>query len=936
MALWENHWSFNAPKQAALPKVKNRTWIKNAIDAFILARLESEGLAPSPQADHQTLIRRVAFDLTGLPPTLKEIDEFVNDKTPTAYGRMVDRYLASKAYGERMTLAWMDAARYGDSSVYHADGPRDMWPWRDWVINAYNRNMPFDQFTIEQLAGDLMPGATIYQKIASGFNRNNGTTDEGGVIPEEYRVEYAVDRVKTTSNVWLGLSMECSQCHEHKFDPITHQEYYQFYAFFNQSSDKGMQTRKGNAAPLVNVPDTRNAKERMALEKQVAPIDIKLKAREAQVEAKFRAWVKDESASRLLGDKKTSLPADMLAHFQLDQKQGAVVTDQVDPKRKATVKGKALWVKGKFANGFKVNRKNYIDLGDIGNFERTDSFSYGCWIKPDNVNNGAPLAKMNDKKGYRGYDLYFSAGKVAVHIINTWPGNAIKVNTKAKIKAKQWTHVFATYDGSSKAAGIKIYFNGKEQPWTIEQDRLSGTIKTKVPLYVGRRNPGSPYAGIVDDIRIYKRALTASEVAALAGSDPIGPILALPATKRSKRQQQTLRTHYLQNVDAPYKKLSNERAKLQGRIAALSKTKTTVMVMGDVPKPRQTYVLMRGNYASPDKKQPVKPGVPKVLGPMPKGAPANRLGLAQWLTSPSHPLTARVAINRYWSMFFGRGIVETVLDFGSQGAWPSHQELLDWLAVDFVKNGWDVKRTIKQMLMSATYRQSSRVTAQLKAKDSLNILLARGPRFRLQGEFIRDTALAVSGLLVQTIGGPGVKPYQPPGLWNALSLGGNVRFRQDSGDKLYRRSMYIYWKRSAPHPGMRIFDAPTREKCVVQRPRTNTPLQALVTLNDPQFVEAARFLAQRMMLEGGKTAEQRITFAYRLATAHKPSRMTLRALSALYARQLSKYRAAAAQAKQLLAVGEGKRDESLNPAEHAAWTIIASVILNLDASLTKG
>ncbi|MFT7643812.1 MAG: hypothetical protein ACI9G1_005578, partial [Pirellulaceae bacterium] len=877
------------------------------------------------------LLRRVTFDLIGLPPTIAEIDAFLNDKSPNAYEKAVDRLLKSERFGERMALMWMDASRYGDTSVFHADGPRDMWPWRDWVIDAYNSNKPFDEFTIEQLAGDLLPNATIQQKIATAFNRNNATTDEGGAIAEEFRVEYAVDRVKTTSMVWMGLTLECAQCHNHKYDPITQKEYYQFYAYFNQASDPGMQTRGGNQTPVVNVPK-RGSKELPAVEAELATAKQNVEQYSERVEPEFLTWLKSIESSDEPID---SLPSNVLHYFPLDETDAKQTADSVDNKRKGNVNGNAKWAAGKFGQAFQCDGGNFIDLGDIGNFERTDKFSYGAWIKPDGAGSGAPVARMDDAAGYRGYDLHIAGGNVAVHLISAWAANAIKVTTKTKLKANQWQHVFATYDGSSKAAGIKIYFDGKPQEWQVNNDKLSGTIRTAKPLYIGRRNPGSPFKGLVDDLRVYDRELTEAEIGSLAGSDPIGPILAIATDERTDQQKQILKQHYLNNVDAGYRELNKKVSALNSRIAGLTKPVSTVMVMQDVPTPRMTYILERGNYASPKMDSPVEPGILSALPPLPEGAASNRLGMAQWLTTPNHPLTARVTVNRYWYMLFGTGIVKTAEDFGSQGEWPSHPDLLDWLATDFVENGWDIKLALKQMVMSATYRQSSRVNAEMLERDPLNLLLARGPRFRLQGEFIRDNALATSGLMVHTIGGPSVKPYQPPGLWGELVIGG-ARFKQDKGEGLYRRSMYTYWKRSSPAPSLTIFDTPTREKCTLRRSRTNTPLQALVTMNDPQFVEASRALAERAMKEGGDTLDKQIEFAFRLVAGTKPSELIMSVLKETYDEELKVFSEDVERAKSIITIGDSKRDETIDAAKHAAFSIVTQIILNLDQTLTRG
>ncbi|MDP6717975.1 MAG: DUF1553 domain-containing protein, partial [Pirellulaceae bacterium] len=865
---WSDHWAFEPPRKPELPKVSNTKWLRNPIDHFVLARLDSEGLSPSAEADCRTLIRRLSFDLTGLPPSPEQVEAFVDDPSDTAYERLVDRLLASRHYGERMALMWLDAARYGDTSVFHADGPRDMWAWRDQVVRAYNQNMPFDQFTTEQLAGDLLPDSTIEQQVASGFNRNTGTTDEGGVIPEEYRVEYAVDRVKTTSTVWMGISMECGQCHEHKFDPISQTEYYRFYAFFNVSADGGMQTRNGNAKPLVEVPDPERQKKLPGVLAAVSAHEKVMAAHRDSIGPFVTAWVaKLEAEVKAAGDVALA-PTDAIAHYTLDEGQGNTIADVVDSKRKGQVKGTSEWVEARFGQGLKLNGKTLVDLGDVGNFERTDKFSYGGWLYATPNTTGALVARMDSANAHRGYDILVQNNMVTAHIIHQWPGNAIKVKTKKKLKPEEWHHVLVTYDGSSKASGVKVYVDGESWEWDIEQDGLSETIRTPKSLLIGSRHGGGNLTATVDDVRIFSRELSGTEVQALAGSNPLLPILATPADQRSEEQIKTLHAHYLNNEDAKQKDLVKEQERLKAEEAELRKPLTTVMVMRDTK--RDTFLLSRGAYNSPTE-QKVQPGTPDMLPPMPKGAPRNRLGLARWLFQPDHPLTARVAVNRYWLMLFGMGIVATPEDFGSQGKFPSHPQLLDWLAVDFRESNWDVKRMVKQIVMSATYRQGTKVNAELIERDRGNLLLARGPRFRLQGEFIRDNALAISGLLNAKMGGPGVKPYQPPGLWAEVGLGGNPKFVQDHGDNLYRRSLYTYWKRSAPPPSMQIFDAPTREKCAIWRARTNTPLQALVTLNDVQFVEAARNLAQRMMLEGGNSPELRLAFAYESATARVPS-----------------------------------------------------------------
>lgn len=927
-AEYDEHWSMVPPK---------RDEAVTSLDHFIDQRIKEAGLRPQPEADRRTQIRRVTLDLTGLPPTPQEVEEFIADKSPKAYEKLVDRLLASDAYGERMAVAWMDAARYGDTSVMHADGPRDMWPWRDWVIEAYNSNMPFNQFTVEQIAGDLIPEATVSQKVASGFNRNHATSDEGGAFAEELRVEYVADRVQTTANVWMGLTMECAQCHDHKYDPISQKEYYQFFAFFNNTTDPGMQTRNGNQAPVVEVPDEERMKQLADLHKQVTASDQKIEDYRVSAAKSpgFQKWVSKKSKeARKTGA--TKQPDGLIHWFPIN----AAAKDFRDELAGST----AVAEKGKFevsdrgeSKALKLSGRTQFKFDTSVKVEFNRPFSIAGWIKPSGKANGAILSKMDDKASYRGFDLWMESGKIGTHIVNSWQANALKVVTKETLKPNKWQHVVLTYDGKHKASGVKIFIDGKLATNQVQADTLKGTIETSQPLRIGSRSTGSNWKGEVDDLRIYSRALRDDELAAAAGGDPVQDILATPAKDRKAGDNEILLARYLGSQDKAFKGLLAAKQKLEKQRADLNRKPVTSMIMQDNPpnKMRMTYVLDRGAYDSPKKDEVITPAVPKALPDLPEGAPANRLGLAQWLTQPDHPLTARVAVNRYWMMLFGEGLVRSVGDFGAQSTPPTHPGLLDWLAVDFVQSGWDVKRMLKQIVMSKTYRRSSKIESMHREKDSENELLARAPRFRLQGEFIRDHALAVSGLLNPTVGGPGVKPYQPANIWNEVSLNGGLRYRQDKGDKLYRRSMYTYWKRSSPMPNMLIFDSPSREKCVIQRQRTNTPLQALVTLNDPQFLEASRAFAERLLKSDEEAVADRIDLAYRYATARPATGREVEILTNLYQKNLSRFKAAPETAKEFLGVGESPRDESLDASDHAAWMVVAQTIMNLDESLTR-
>ena len=929
-AAYQDHWSFIPPKMPSPPEGSDAS----PIDAFILERLRAAKLEPLGMASKQTLVRRLSFDLTGLPPTPGEVDAFVSDPSPDAYEKLVDRLLASPHFGERMTLDWMDAARYGDSSVMHADGPRDMWPWRDWVIKAYNDNMPFDQFTVEQIAGDLLPDATTSQKIASGFNRNHATSDEGGAIPEELRVGYVVDRVKTTSTVWLALSMECAQCHDHKYDPISQQDYYQFFAYFNNTTDPGMQTRNGNQSPVVSVIPAEAQREIDAASKRHDEAEGKLEAHRQLAAPAFESWLAEAekgSATR------PPEPAGLAHHFPLTERGGNTVTDAITGKQ-GKLAGKFLTGKhDENDRGLKFNGKNSFAFDEVPARERDQPFTFSAWLKLPQNSGGSIFARMDVSQSYRGYDFWVQGRSIGTHIISAWPDNALKVVSSEALKPNEWQHVAISYDGSSSPDGIKIYFDGKPVGSKVEQNGLKESIATDTPFRIGSRARGGNFTGEADDLRIYEQALSQQEVARLMG-DPIAPLLAIPAEERSEEQQQQLRDHYFNTSDTAFAALLAEAEKLASEEQSLrDQHKTTSMIMEDETKnPRMTYILDRGQYDSPIEDRVIPAGVPGALGAVPEDAPPNRLGLARWLTQDEHPLTSRVAVNRLWAMFFGTGIVKTTGDFGNQGEWPSHPQLLDWLAVDFTRHGWDIKHTVKQIVSSDAYRRSSASTPEILEADPDNRLLARGPRFRLHAEFIRDNALAVSGLLVPKIGGPSTKPYQPANIWNEVSLNGGLRYRQDQGENLYRRAMYTYWKRSAPMPSMLIFDVPTREMCSVQRPRTNTPLQALVTLNDPQFVEAARALAERLLKEGGETPESRIELAFRLSTSRHPNARELDILKSALARQAEFFKSDPQRATDFLKVGESKRDESIDPIEHATWSVIAQMILNLDETVTRG
>ena len=893
--------------------LKNAGWVRNPIDRFVLAGLEKKGLTPAPQ----------------------EVEAFVNDRRPDAYERYVDKLLESPHWGEHRGRYWLDAARYADTHGIHFDNFREMWSYRDWVIRALNDNMPFDRFTVEQLAGDLLPNRTMDQQIASGVNRCNITSNEGGLIPEEYLVLYARDRTETTAQVWLGLTAGCCVCHDHKFDPLTQKEFYSLAAFFNNTTQGAMDGNIKDTPPTVLVPRVEDRPRWEALSKQLDQTRKQADARKQAARADFDKWLGSARAAAVAGQ----LPSDGLRfHAPLSEGEGKAIQVKVNgqPRTAAPAAG-AAWGAGHVAaRAFKIQPGATLEFGDAGDFEKDKPFSYGAWVKVTKKTlNGALCARMDDQHAFRGWDLWVQNGRVGAHIINQWPQDALKVVSKRPLKAGQWGHVFVTYDGSGKAAGVKVYVNGVAQPTDVEADRLKSTIRTKVPMKLAQRHSTSRMDGVLmQDLRLYGRLLSGLEVEKLARGTRAAWLIGKAADKRTAAEKNELFDWWLPSLDPAFADLAKRLNGLRQEETAIRARGTVAHVMQERPQEAMAYVLFRGDYDK--RRDPVKPATPKALPPLPPGLPHNRLGLARWLVRPEHPLTARVTVNRFWQEVFGTGIVRTSGDFGLTGEAPSNQELLDWLAVDFRESGWDVKRFFKQLVTSAAYRQSAAATPEKLAKDPDNRLLSRGPRFRMDAEMVRDYALAASGLLVRKLGGPSVKPYQPDGVWEAVAMiGSNTRdYRRDSGDGLYRRSLYTFWKRAAPPASMDILNAPNRETCTVRRERTNTPLQALVTLNDPQFVEAARVLAQRVLKEGNKDAGRLDALAKRLlARPLRPEEAKV--VGGVLAELLAHYKAHPADAKKLLTVGESKADASLDEPMLAAWAMLANQMMNLDEVLNK-
>jgi Protein of unknown function (DUF1553)/Protein of unknown function (DUF1549)/Concanavalin A-like lectin/glucanases superfamily/Planctomycete cytochrome C len=918
-AKWENHWSFNPPRRHAAPQLRNPKWVRNPIDAFVLHRLEREGISPSAEADRPTLIRRVSLDLTGLPPTPAEVDAFVNDPSPGAYERVVDRLLQSPRYGERMAARWLDAARYADTNGYQTDAERYMWRWRDWVIEAYNRNLSFDQFVVQQIAGDMLPRATLDQRIATGFNRNHRGNGEGGIIPEEYAVEYVVDRVETTSTVFMGLTLGCARCHDHKYDPFTQKEFYQLFAYFNNIPERGKANKYGNSAPMIQAPTVAQQTQLKAIDQKLAAAEKRFAGLRAEAARAQRSWEASLGKSTAIH---WSIPHDLVGHFPLDGDLPA--TAQVQD-------GDPQFVPGRVGQAAAFDGKRFILGGNVGAFGFYDTFTLAAWIYPTNAT-GAIVTRTKDIEEEAGYGLYLKDGKLQANLILRWLDDGARVETAKPIELNRWQHVMMTYDGSRMADGIKIYVDGRSQELIVHLDDVNQNFQTRDPLRVGGGGgAGNRFHGQIDDVRVYDVTLSPMEAAVIATGESINEIAEVEAVKRSERQAEKIRLYFLENQAPPavqegWRHLVDIRNEKRQFLDSLP----TVMVMQERDTVRDTFLLLRGAYDKPGEK--VSPGVPAILPSLPNGEANNRLGLARWLIDPSNPLTARVAVNRFWQMYFGAGLVRTVEDFGSQGEWPSHPELLDWLATDFVRSGWDIKAMQKLIVSSATYRQSSNATPELLQKDPENRLLARAARFRLPAEMIRDQALAVSGLLVERLGGASVKPYQPAGLWRELS---GQDYVQDKGDKLYRRSLYTFWKRSSPPPSQMNFDAAGREACVVRESRTNTPLQALDLMNDVTYLEASRKLAERVMKERRGSAEERIDLAFRLATARRPAQPEAGLLNEALSSYLKIYKDDPEAARKYLSQGESPRDEELDVSELAAYSTLASLILNMDETITK-
>jgi hypothetical protein len=1060
-AVWQGHWAFIPPQKPAVPQVSQESWCRNEIDYFILSRLDGAGLRPSEEADKETLIRRASLDLTGLPPTPEEVDAFLADTSETAYEKVVDRLLASPHYGERMSFMWLDAARYADTNGYQRDTIRIMWPWRDWVIQAFNDNMPYDEFAVEQLAGDLLPNATLSQKVATGFNRNHRINGEGGIIPEEYAAEYVADRVSTTSTAFMGLSMGCARCHDHKFDPFSQREFYELFAFFNNVPEEGKGREVGNDKPFIEVPTPEQTARKEGLSAGLNALESQLSGPDERLDPLQASW------EQTLGQKFSELDWQIIDAATMSSKNGAVLEKQSDnsilasgpnpdqevysvtfeaPRALGAIKlevftdpsfpetGPGRGPNGNVVlSGFEVERarasapdhvepiritdalsdyaqkdgsysiRNAIDgdpntgwatgslekrenrtaifvldsaatiepgdritvrlrhespnaMHSIGRFRLSQSPSrdvakwtrqeLGPWhylgpLKVEGQPNTFLGTVLPPEEGYDEKRAYGDGTLRWVEKADWADGQVIAFDTKDR--SLHYIHRTVRVDVSTSLT-LSLGSNDALKVWVDGQERLeNNTGRTAAPdqekltvfLEEGRHDLLIKIANFGGETGYYFRLVDDEGQGLLA----MMGLLATPAAQRSPESQQRLTTLFRER-DSLWRAKKEEASGVRSELDALTKTIVTTMVMEEMQTPRDTYRLVRGVYDKPDTSEKLAPSTPASLGEMDESLPKNRLGFARWLVDPKHPLTARVRVNHYWQMYFGRGIVKTSEDFGTQGVPPTHPELLDWLAVNFVESGWDVKAMQKKIVMSATYRQNSKTTKEQLEKDPANLLLSHMPRVRLGAEIVRDQALAASGLLSPQVGGPSVKPYQPGDLWSALTFQNMDEYDtnfyvQDKGDKLYRRGLYTFWKRTILPPHMQIFNAAGREMCSMRQENTNTPMQALAILNDPTFVEAARFLGQRMIREGGERSSDRVRYGFKLLLAQEPNQRKEQVLLGALNDYQSHFIHHQEDANKLLGVGDSKPNADIPESELAAYTMLASVLLNMDEAITR-
>jgi len=934
-AEYKKHWALIKPEKSPVPKSESSSWAKGDIDRFVLEKIQLKKLSPNQLADKESLIRRVTFDLTGLPPSIDEIDGFLANDSPDAFAKLVEALMATPAYGERMATEWLDVARFADTHGYSTDFYRDMSPYRDWVIKAFNENQPFDQFVTWQVAGDLLPNPSKEQILATAFNRVHAQNGEGGVVNEEFRVEYVKDRVQTIGTGLLGLTMHCAQCHDHKYDPISAKDYYSTFAFFNNIDESGQISYDPNDMPVPTMllPDDLQQSQISKVASKVTALSLKMEQLYSAENSDFIDWLKGLKVNQISDDKKA-----LIGHFPLTNKDKnehiANLADQTSPGKvlfgsdlKKTEGSKMVHVSESGRQAVKINGDDPLYFPSINFLERASQFTVSIDTKiPDSIKEGVLIHynKAGILYNFKGFDIGIKDGYWMVRLAHSYPYNAIVLTSKQPASKNTWLNIAMTYDGSSKADGVNFYIDGAPVDMSVERDNLYKEIKhnnegvlKEIGLKVGARwrSRGLPDT-LVDNIKVYKRDLTAIEVAKQFGD----------ASNRFDKSK--LLALYNARFNKAFDSDRQVLSSLRREHNSLAEQIQEISIMKESDHPKKAYVLVRGSYASHG--EPVEPGVPETILPFDKSWPRNRLGLSKWLTSENNPLVPRVVVNRYWQMLFGRGLVDTPEDFGNQGSLPSHPQLLDWLARDFVDNGWNVKRLVAQMVNSATYQQSSLADQNSLEIDPENVLFARGPKSRLSAEMIRDNALAISGLLVTKIGGESVKPYQPKGIWRM----NNMDYKRGDGEELYRRSMYTIYKRSVPPPNMTAFDAPSRSHSVGVRQETSTPLQALALLNDPQIIEASRVLAEKVATETQDTKTQ-VSSIYRQLTSRYPNEQELELVSAMYAEIEDSFTANPTKANDFLSIGEAPISDMHNPIQIAALGTVANMLMNHDASVIK-
>ncbi len=924
-AEWKEHWAFTPVNKPALPKSIRSSWTKNEIDHFTLAKMESAKINPSPAAKREKLIRRLSFDLTGIPPTLEEIDHFMNDDSPNAYEQVVDRLLGHSKFGEHLAVHWLDLARYSDTYGYQVDRDRYVWPWRDWVIRMFNNNLPYDDFLTWQLAGDLIPNTTDDQRLATAFNRLHPQKVEGGSVPEEFRVEYVADRNHTFGTSMLGLTLECARCHDHKYDPISQKEYYQFFAFFNTIDESGLYSYFTPSVPTPTLlMRNTDAKQQIQNSKNQVGIEeanlSKIKKNEDQ---NYLIWLnqrpKESNLSGKIGD------------YPFEEYKDGKLSNLANESKKASSSQKNKIVPGKKGNALQLTGDDGVNLG-VGNFKRTQPFSVTLWMNTPHHKERTVIysrSKAWTDAGSRGYQMLLRNGHLSTSLIHFWPGNAINIRSKNKLPKNQWHHVSVTYNGSTHASGLKIYIDGKLAETEIHKDNLYKNITGggNDNIVIGQRFRDVGFAkGLVDDFQVYDRNLSSIEIAQIHDGQTLNKLLNKPVADLNQIDHDLLREYYFSSINEAYSKQLSKLRSAREKVTKLLDGKTEIMVMEEMKvKPRSTFVLNRGVYNQPGDR--VDPKTPSILPAFPENAPRNRLGLAQWLTSKENPLTARVAVNHFWQICFGNGLVRTPEDFGTQGKRPSHPELLDWLASDFMENDWNVKRLLKQIVMSATYQQSSHARPLLEASDPENILLARAPRYRLTAEMIRDNALHTSGLISTRMGGNGSKPYDLTESFKPMG--------HDKGEGLYRRSVYTFWKRTGPAPVMMALDASKRDVCRAKRETTSTPLQALVLMNGPQFVEAARKIGESMVRQHGDNIHSIIRDIFRKLTSREPSEREIALMQKLHSEQLENFKKDNKATDAFLGVGASPNAKDLDKPQVAAAGVLAKALMNFDESVVK-